>query len=67
MRQAITFMMEDQRTRGRCLDIIWLARALECIGDHARNIREYIIHPAGGKDIRHTSLDKVEAIVRAHE
>lgn len=63
LRQLVTFMMEDPRSISAAIDTVWAAKAIERIGDHAKNIAEHVIFVAQGADVRHTSPDEVDRTV----
>jgi phosphate transport system protein len=59
MRQLITYMMEDPRTISRSIDILFAAKALERIGDHAKNVAQHVVFLVRGRDVRHLGIDEI--------
>jgi phosphate transport system protein len=64
VRKLITYMMEDPRTISPSLDLLFVAKAIERIGDHAKNIAEFIIYVVKGADVRHSSMEHIELAIK---
>ena len=64
VRKLVTYMMEDPRTISASLDLLFIAKAIERIGDHAKNIAEFIIYVVKGADVRHLPLEQIELAVK---
>ena len=64
MRKLITYMMEDPRMITASIDLVFVAKAIERVGDHAKNLAEAIIYVVKGQDVRHAAPDVVENMVR---
>ncbi|HEV3007795.1 MAG TPA: phosphate signaling complex protein PhoU [Burkholderiales bacterium] len=59
------FMVEDPRSISACLDILFVAKSLERIGDHAKNLGEHVVYAAMGKDVRHATAQEIEKVLRS--
>ncbi len=64
MRYLATYMMEDPRTISSALEILFVAKAIERIGDHAKNMSEYVVYMVKGRDVRHVTADEIEIEIR---
>jgi phosphate transport system protein len=64
LRKLITYMMEDPRTISSSIDLVFVAKAIERVGDHAKNLAEAIIYVVKGTDVRHASVQDVENAIR---
>jgi phosphate transport system protein len=64
LRKLITYMMEDPRTISASIDLVFVAKAIERVGDHAKNLAEVIIYVVNGADVRHSSLAEVESMAK---
>jgi phosphate transport system protein len=64
MRKLITYMMEDPRTISAAIDLVFVAKAIERVGDHAKNLSEVVIYVVKGTDVRHNPVETVATMVR---
>ena len=64
LRKLITFMMEDPRTISASIDLVFVAKSIERVGDHAKNLAEQIIYIVKGTDVRHNPVDTIASMVR---
>jgi len=64
MRKLITYMMEDPRTISASIDLVFVAKAIERVGDHAKNLAEQVIYIVKGADVRHNTPEAVESIIK---
>ena len=64
LRKLITYMMEDPRTISSSIDLVFVAKAIERVGDHAKNLAEAIIYVVKGTDVRHNTPEAAESMVR---
>ncbi len=64
MRMLMTYMMEDQRSIPKILDVMWAVRSLERIGDRCQNVCEYLMYLVKGTDVRHTDYEEIEERMR---
>jgi phosphate transport system protein len=61
----LTYMIEDPRTISPAIDLIFVAKALERVGDHAKNVSRHVVYITKGEDVRHVSMEQLEAAVRS--
>jgi phosphate transport system protein len=64
MRKLITYMMEDPRTISSSIDLVFVAKAVERVGDHAKNLAEAVIYIVKGADVRHTPMVDIESVAK---
>ncbi len=60
LRLLISYMIEDSRTISRSIDLLFIAKALERIGDHSKNMSEHVVYMVKGRDVRHQDIQDVE-------
>lgn len=60
LRLLISYMIEDSRTISRSIDLLFVAKALERIGDHSKNMSEHVVYMVKGRDVRHQDIEDVE-------